>query len=468
MSKLKISYPNIDNEGFIVSVKTQKRVHEDDFKKAFILESDPTFIKYNTQRTDVYIPPVDLYPMNRPLVVPDIEEAYATDSNKKVIFGTFKFISKFSGLLPDKNVPTNKMFIKYTRMGSDGPIILYIHGVPGNRKLKLDLQTLTAPFCRTVSIDLLGMGESAAPRYYGQEDLLQKASSLLGKNFEPDQSNLIYDAWEWEHDATYIKKFMDTLYPNEKFFLEGDDWGGGVAAAYTSKYHDSLISTIYTNPIAFDGYPVKEIEAIGRASSLRDKDFRKSMGDFDQKLTQIFKTMVQNSGFNNEPTRFDQYTLREITAPYAKVDYEKGKPPSEMTLDFHRMRILSDRASILNPELLMPYTSKSGKGVKYNEILIPQLVMWGENDNMMPAAQTNRFANAFINAQTFIHYIPRAGHFSQIDQPMFCAETILNHIRNMSKVSDSESLSQYFMGYFIPRWKGDEPEFLERMREFGL
>ena len=83
------------------------------------------------------------------------------------------------------------------------------------------------------------------------------------------------------------------------------------------------------------------------------------------------------------------------------------------------------------------------------------MVEWGEYDNMMPPAQTERFANAFRNAPTQIHYIPRAGHFAATDQPDYVSETILNYIRQLHNWNHLPmDLAQAFQGYFIQRWKG--------------
>jgi len=83
-----------------------------------------------------------------------------------------------------------------------------------------------------------------------------------------------------------------------------NDWGGGILSHYASRYDDSrLLGIIYVDPIAFDGYPVNEIQAIGRAADLPDDKFEMLMGSADQNFTQILKTMV------HDPSKFNQYNL---------------------------------------------------------------------------------------------------------------------------------------------------------------
>ncbi len=72
------------------------------------------------------------------------------------------------------------------------------------------------------------------------------------------------------------------------------------------------------DPIAFDGYPVNEIQAIGRASMIPDTPEADAMsagafGAFDQTLVQIYKTMVY------DPNVYNQYNLRRITLNVYKL-----------------------------------------------------------------------------------------------------------------------------------------------------
>lgn len=56
--------------------------------------------------------------------------------------------------------------IAYTAMGDRGVPVLFLHGVPTNRRQWYPVQRLCAPFCRTLSIDMLGMGKSSKPTDY--------------------------------------------------------------------------------------------------------------------------------------------------------------------------------------------------------------------------------------------------------------------------------------------------------------
>jgi len=373
------------------------------------------------------------------------------------VYGTYKYQAPAEGLIEVQGpkgpeyVWTDQFEIAYTKMGTKGPLVLFLHGVPTNRAQWEDIQSHVSRFCETISIDMLGMGESSKPRMYGK-----KAS---GAN----------DWWYWRNDVDYIEKLMQYEYPGRKFTFIADDWGSGINSHYAARHPDRLEAFIQLDAIAFDGYPVNEIQAIGRASMIPntpegDAMFAGAFGAFDQTLVQIYKTMVY------DPNVYNQYNLRRITFPYVDVDYERNRTQDGVTdvarsltlrLKMHNCRVLADRAAILSPALLLPYHPKRNpQGVQYENINVPSLIMWGEFDNMMPAAQTQRFANVLGTDDVQITYIPRAGHFAGTDQPDFVADTIVNFMR---RVKGRGALADINLGN-EGIWKGDERLMIQELR----
>lgn len=347
---------------------------------------------------------------------------------------------------------TDEFEIAYTKVGSEGPLLLFLHGVPTNRMQWEDIQRHVGRFCETIAIDMLGMGESTQPRQYGKKT---------------DQSD--NDLWYWKHDVDYIDALMQHEYPGRKFFFIADDWGGGIASSYAAAHNDRLEGFILLDPIAFDGYPVNEIQAIGRGSLIPDTPegdqvFAMGFAAFDQTLVQIYKTMVY------DPNKYNQYMLKSITFPYVDVDYERNPKGDGVTdvatsatmgLKLHAIRVLADRASILSPALLLPHHPEHNpEGVKYENITVPSLIMWGEYDNMMPAAQTQRFANVLGTDDVQLTLVPRAGHFAGTDQPRYVSDTIVNFVR---RVKGRAALADINLGN-EGIWKGDEAHTIMCLR----
>jgi len=387
------------------------------------------------------------------------KEIYRKPSSPKD--GIYTFKSKFTGFVRnEKNemIETNVMSIGYTQWGDKGPIVLLLHGVPTNRDAKLYIQELLSPFCRTIAIDMLGMGgdETSMPQMYGHH---QGMGITDGK---PDDSK----AWDWVNDTEYIHSLMKSLYGNEKWFFQADDWGGGILSHYIDQYPEDLLGAIWVNPIAFDGYPVSEIQAFGRAAMIpykeNDELFQMLMGSGDQTMVQIFKTMVFN------PTVYNQYNLRNLKKAYIDVDYERsryydGEDANSLTLrlKFDNIRVLAERAAILSPALLLPYDEiENPKGVDYSKYYGPSLVIWGSQDNMMPSAQMWRFKNVLVNSPVQAVNIENAGHFVETDQPERVAESMIDFI---SRIVGIQNMGDIFLGYRCI-WKGDEGEMIEELR----
>ncbi|WP_430232106.1 alpha/beta fold hydrolase [Nitrosomonas communis] len=379
-------------------------------------------------------------------------------SQGEAVYGSFPYQAPAEGLLQiggphsTETEWSNDFAIAWTKMGNKGPLVLFLHGVPTNRAQWEEVQGQVSRFCETISIDMLGMGESSKPRLYGRRH-----------NSAPN------DLWCWINDVDYIEQLMQHEYPGRKFIFIADDWGSGIASHYAAKYNDRLNALIQVDPITFDGYPVNEIQAIGRASEIPntpegDVQFAMLFAAFDQTLVQILKTMVY------DPSKYNQYNLRYLTFPYVDVDYERNgcddgitdiAKSTTMRLKLHNIRVLADRAAILSPALLLPHHPQHNpNGVRYQDISVPTLIMWGEYDNMMPAAQAQRFANVLGTDDVQITYIPRAGHFPATDNSNGVADTIINFIR---RVMGRNALADIYIGNH-GIWKGDERQMIEELR----
>ncbi len=123
-------------------------------------------------------------------------------------YGDFSYKALAEGLLQvgdSHSIETewsNDFKIAWTKMGDKGPLVLFLHGVPTNRSQWEEVQGNISSFCETISIDMLGMGESSKPRLYGRKN-----------NPAPN------DMWCWINDIDYIEKLMQQEYPNRRFIL---------------------------------------------------------------------------------------------------------------------------------------------------------------------------------------------------------------------------------------------------------
>lgn len=393
--------------------------------------------------------------LSRPVTAPthEFSENFYRSVNKPTD-GYFQVSMPFTGTVNGQE--TNRFNIAYTAWGKSGPLVLALHGVPTNRKQYRTLQSRMKSHCRFLAIDMLGMGQSDHPLNYGQ-----RYREMEGYEWATAEIENGAPAWSWIFDAIYLRQIHLNYLNGEKLYFIADDWGGGILSHYAALFGDDLKGAIWIDPIAFDGYPVSEIQAIGRASQLDDEAFRSwGMGAVDQTMVQIFKTMVY------DPNVWDQYTLRDIKQTYIDVDYQRpGASSLTLGLKFNALRVLADRAAVLSPDQLLPRGPKYPLGVQYSQIRCPCHIIWGLQDNMMPERQIWRFYYVLSNAESVSHTsVDQAGHFAAVDQPDAVAESIMGFI--MRTPEGRASLGDAFLGLGGKHrhYKGDEREVIADLR----
>ena len=319
----------------------------------------------------------------------------------------------------------------------DGTLI-FTHGVPTSSEQWAPVANMTSKYTGwSVAIDTPGMGRSSDPPHWD---------------------------YTFKNDAALIKEFSSFLqrsehFPGEptKFHVYGDDWGGGAAVTFFTLYPEMCNLGTAQNPISFDGWPVGEIETIGRLMVLivaideGDRDAEAQLlGEwmsFPETFVQILKTMVVNE------RAWNAFSLRKIRGPYELTHYRGGgstieslmkgkklgtgygpawKPDPglvtegspdydpELAQKFKNWKALIKRASWLDPRQLTE--------LDYSRINFPINIVWGQKDNMMPASQAWWFKLIVTNGQVLVTRIPDAGHFANLDQPGLVADALLNFI----------------------------------------
>lgn len=341
-----------------------------------------------------------------------------------------------------KTIETTSIDIAYTRMGDRGPPMVFLHGVPANRHQWWPVQKRCASFARTLALDVLGMGESSKP--------LNHPEHLL----------------DWVYHTPYVFDVIQKVFGDTPVMLVADDWGAGVAQHFAARYPDTVFALVLQDPIAFDGYPVSEYQAVGRdlyqgvraaqnntdaplavdkQGQLRPGAFAQAAAAFDQTLVQMFKTMV-----HNPDSVYNQYSLRTLKGTYVDVNYERlqnvdrvserkagiaGEDWTSLTgrVNHHAIAMLAILASRLAPAQLLPYDAqRNPRGVMFQRLTMPVMVLWGAYDNMMPATQVHRFALALQHsAFVHTHLVPDAGHFAATDNPIDVSEQLVSFLSQL-------------------------------------
>ena len=332
-------------------------------------------------------------------------------------------------------------------------VFCLLHGVPTQGNQKYETARTLGKFGVVIIPDMLGMGESDQIHEYGATN----TNAIEGRKD--------HQKWDWKHDVEWVHKLMTEHVPGEygtskKFVFQADDWGAGIAIHYAAAENTSLEMLILVNPIFLDGYYVREIGAIGRASKLAADDPKKFMDLFsaaDQTIIQIEKLMI----FNRD--KMNQYTERDFIGPYADTDYQSGRDAQHMGLNYWNLQTLADRSSRLAPRQLLPFhTGKDGLdwGVHYENIKVPVELIWGMKDQMMPPTQLDRGEYVFRNTHVGITEIDNADHFCEWDRPAAVSRAMLRAVRR--------ELGKNRIPIFLGNegvMKGDEEDMVEELRK---
>ena len=299
--------------------------------------------------------------------------------------------------------------IYYEQAGEGGLPTVLIHGVPTGSFQWRHVQELLTPYLRTYNIDLIGMGNSDKP----------------------------LERWEytWANDAKIIVGLMDEWGFN-KMVVVGDDWGGGIALTCAALYPDRTDLCVAVDPVAYEQWPVAEIETVGRLAFIEDdEEFARAVADFPMKLVQTLRTMLYR------PWTLTSRDMRAYREPYETVDYSKGGSQLKGNAGYAKpnlknIRALAIRAASLDPKWMLD--------LPYEEITSPTMIVWGHQDIMMDPVARYRFKQDIENAPVRLQLIEEAGHLALVDQPHVGADVILDFI---TEHRGNQALANKYMGF---------------------
>ncbi len=336
------------------------------------------------------------------------------------------------------------------------PTIFLTHGVPVNKADWFDVAILLARFMRVVVFDLFGMGESSKPL-----------------DFQDDNGNW---HWNWKtHAIIYKAMFDDFKITNPEFFLDGkiffggNDWSTGGLQKYVEMFGtEDLHGALIASAIALDGYWVQHI---GSLKALKDIPYPSDTFSAESVRFAGVLTMLLETMFHRTSEIQNQYTMALLQEPYVEISYsDVNKNPDNTIYKEHSIRVLAQQASVAlgNGELLPHHSTKNPNGIYFSNYNIPILMMWGNNDVMMPSGQMQKFANIFaaINYMRKKHGVPSnlkfrkrvvydAGHFASSDQPEVFADEIIDWVR---EIAGPEYLNTAYVGMTEIARKGEKYE----------
>jgi pimeloyl-ACP methyl ester carboxylesterase len=271
------------------------------------------------------------------------------------------------------------------RKGGDGPALVLVHGMASTSDTWLPVADMLAANATVVAIDLPGHGESTNPG----------GDYSLGAH------------------ASVIRDAMIALDIPRATFV-GHSLGGGVVMQAAYQFPERCERLVLVD----SGGLGREVAWFLRALALPGAELVLALGCSPQVLNggRTVAGWLRSVGLR--PTT----ALAEIAKCYANLE----RPAARTSLLY----------------TLRSVVGAGGQRVSANERLalashVPTLIVWGENDAIIPVSHGHA-AHAAIPGST-LGIIPRSGHFPHATQPETFARTLLDFVGATEPASLSEA-----------------------------
>ena len=276
-----------------------------------------------------------------------------------------------------------KININIEQKGSSGQAILMVHGIPTNARLWRHVQGHLEDRYQTYAMDMIGYGQSDMPL----EEL----------------------KYTFANQAEAIKGVIDGLGLKGKVILVGHDHGGGVSQVFASKYCEYISRLVLINCVAFDYWPVLEVEAFNGLVGADDATLQMAMGQAAAGFAGLLRT-----GSYDKIAFTDQNVKQNYLCHWARGPGLTG---------FKSLVKVCSEPS--NEETL---------NVDHSKITCPTMVCWALHDAWMPV-ESGRRLKAAIKGPTRFQIIERAGHYVPEDRPDEVANLIDDFITEWEGVN---------------------------------
>jgi 2-hydroxy-6-oxonona-2,4-dienedioate hydrolase len=263
----------------------------------------------------------------------------------------------------------------YVESGSDGPVVVLLHGGgPGSSG--------EAGFGRLIPL--------LADRYRVY------APDGVGGFGDTNPYSLATEGTQSRVDQ--LEAFMDTLCLHD-VCMAGNSQGAWVAAKYTLQHPDRVRRLFLVASLTISGAMGLPMQQTAGLKALNSYDGSK------ESMRRVMEALVYDrSVVTDELIDVRDASANRPGAPEARKAFEQGQ-----------RRLTSD------PNMRLKYDMQH----TLPRLTIPTMFAWGENDTFAPPEVGRQLEKLLPNIP--FHFIPRAAHQAQTDQPEALAELMMRH-----------------------------------------
>ena len=273
--------------------------------------------------------------------------------------------------------------INIEQQGDQGQALLMVHGIPTNSRLWRHAQGMLSDRYQTYAMDMVGYGQSDMPLDKFQHTLTNQAEAIKG--------------------------VIEGLGLKGKVILVAHDHGGGAAQIFASKYCDHISRLVLINPVAWDYWPVLEVEALAGLAGASDEVLQ---GALAQAASGFHALLLMGS---HDKIAFTDKNVKENYLSFW------GRGPG-----------LTGFKSLIH--VCSEPTNEETMNVDHSKITCPTMICWALHDAWMPV-ESGRRLKAAIAGPTRFEVIERAGHYVLEDRPDAVAELIEDFVTEWDGVN---------------------------------
>jgi len=235
------------------------------------------------------------------------------------------------------------------------------------------------------------------------------------KVFLPDlpgfkKENILKKSWDLNDYREWVREFISKdirsfgrpskrpdggTNQNQKIFLLGHSFGGRVAIKFANKYPEKLSGLILVS--------AGGVESADNIRNIKKRIFKK--------YSQPFKKLYFLPGYAFLRKLFYRFIIR-------KTDY------------LNLQGNLKETFKKVIDENLLPFLEK---------IEIPTLIIWGENDKILPLKDGQLMHQKILNSK--LEVLPSVGHSPNKENPKLLAQKIINFIKSTERNEVSQESS---------------------------
>ncbi|MCG9788745.1 alpha/beta hydrolase [Vibrio mediterranei] len=268
-------------------------------------------------------------------------------------------------LVPGRVIKLSKGYVHYDLQGDDsGDLVVLIHGFSAPSYMwEKNVSSLTSAGYRVLTFDLYGRGYS-------------------------DRPNTIYDRQLF---VNQIEELTQAVVPSDKFHLIGLSMGGAIVSAYASTFPHKVLSVGYIAPF---NQPVD----LGALT-----------------LPVIGKWL----GYSFFIPKLAANQLNDLVYPEKQLNWEK-RFAEQMQYKGFRRAIIDTANNLISKDPSEDYKVVGLSGIK-------KLVIWGDQDKVIPVQDASRVVDMLGENTTFV-LLKNAGHVLQFEAAEQVNAALLEHL----------------------------------------